>query len=150
MTLSLQSAARVAILGCLGLVTTAALADDDRPYTDGPVVKVDSVRTEYGHFDDYVKFLDGTWKQEMEALKKAGLILNYEVLTADAQGPNDPDIFLVTTYKNWAAFDGLDAKEQAILKNVYGSVEAANQGAVDRAKVRRPIGTMTMQVLQLK
>jgi hypothetical protein len=150
MTFSLRSAATVAILGWLGLATTAALADEDRPYTEGHVVKVDTVRTEYGHFDDYMKFLDTSWKHEMEALKKAGLIVSYEVLTADPQGPNDPDIFLVTTYKNWAALDGLEPKEEAILKSVYGSVEAADQGAVDRAKMRRAIGTTTMQVLNLK
>jgi hypothetical protein len=146
----LRCVVTVTILGCLGLVTTAALADDDRPYTEGPVVKVDTVRTEYGRFDDYVKFLDTSWKKEMDALKSAGLILNYEVLTADPQGPNDPDIYLVITYKNWAAFDGLDAKERAILKNVYGSVETANQGAADRAKMRRTIGTLTMQAIELK
>ncbi len=150
MTLSLRSAASLAILGCLGLVTTAALADDDRPYTEGPVVKVDTIRTEYGHFDDYVKFLDTAWKKEMEALKSAGLILNYEVLSGDPQGPNDPDIYLVITYKNWAALDGLDAKERAILKDVYGSVEAANQGGADRSKIRRAIGTLTLQALELK
>jgi hypothetical protein len=144
-----RSGGRLAILACLGVLTTAALAED-QPYTEGPVVKVNAIRTEYGRFDDYVKFLDTTWKREMDAEKKAGLIVSYEVLTAEPQGPNDPDLYLVVTYKNWAAFDGLDAKAEAIAKRVYGSLAAADQGAVDRGKMRRNIGTTTMQVLNLK
>jgi hypothetical protein len=36
------------------------------------------------------------------------------------------------------------------LAQVYGSVHAADQGAVDRGKIRRPVGGQMMQVLELK
>lgn len=149
MSAILRSGARLSLLACLGLITTTALAED-QPYTEGHIIQINSVRTEYGHFDDYMKFLDTTWKREMEAEKKAGLILSYEVLTADARGPDDPDIYLVVTFRNWAALDGLPAKSEAIAKQVYGSLSEADKGAVDRGKMRRVIGTMTMQALNLK
>jgi len=140
----------VATLGlCLGLTATLAAADD-RPYTEGPVVNVAGIRTEYGHFDDYLRFLATTWKSTMEAEKKAGLILSYEVLTVEARGPDDPDIYLVVTFKNWAALDGLDAKLDALEAQQYGSHEKADQAAVDRGKIRRNLGSQTMQVLTLK
>jgi hypothetical protein len=76
-----------------------------------------------GHFDDYMQWLATTWKKQEEAAKKAGLITKYQVLVAQPQGPNDPDIYLVVEYKNWAAFDGLGGKLDAVSAQVEGSVE---------------------------
>ena len=134
---------------CLGIMSTAALAED-RPYSDGPVVNVAAIRTEYGRFDDYMKFLATSWKQQQEAAKKAGLILDYKVYTVEARGADDADIYLVTTYKNWAALDGLAEKNDAMSKQVYGSTSASNAAAVDRGKMRSTIGSSTMQELVLK
>jgi hypothetical protein len=107
------------------------------------------IRTVDGKFDDYMKWLDTTWKKEQEAAKKAGYILSYEVLSVEALGPDDPDVLLVVTYRNWAALDGALAKADALSKEVEGSVAAANQSEVDRAKIRRVLGSMTMQKLEL-
>jgi uncharacterized membrane protein len=49
-------AAIIAVLG-LALVSVAAIAED-HPFTEGAVVNVSAIRTEYGRFDDYLKFLD--------------------------------------------------------------------------------------------
>lgn len=91
----------------LGSVLATSAFAQDRPYAEGPVMNVSSIRTGYGMFDEYMKFLAGPWKKQMEAEKKAGLILNYEVLTSEAHSESDPDVYLVITYKNWAALDGL-------------------------------------------
>jgi hypothetical protein len=143
-----QVAACAAFLG-LTLTSVGAVADD-HPFTEGPVVNVSAIRTEYGKFDDYMKFLDTTWKATQEASKKAGYILSYKVITVEPRGDNDPDIYLVVYFKNWAALDGATAKGDAIAKEVEGSVAAANQGAVDRGKIRRILGSWTGQQLDLK
>lgn len=143
-----QLAACAALVG-VAILSTAAVAQD-RPYTDGPVVNVSAIRTEYGKFDDYMKFLSTTWKQEQEAGKKAGLILNYNVYQVEPRGADDPDLYLVVTYKNWATLDGLVDKMDALAKQVYGSKAASNEAAVDRGKIRRTLGSMTMQELVLK
>ena len=49
-----------------------ALAQNDRRYTDGAVTEVDYIQVEYGHFAEYIDWLNSTWKPTMEALKKAG------------------------------------------------------------------------------
>jgi hypothetical protein len=134
---------------CLTVFATTAIAQT-RPYTEGPIVNVASIRTAYGMYDEYLKWLAGPWKQEQEAMKKAGLILNYDVLTVEPRGENDPDIYLVITYKNWAALDGLAERTDPISKQVYGSLEASNKGAVERGKMRRVLGSTTMQTLNLK
>ena len=135
----------------LFFATFATLAyADGRNYTDGPVVNVSAIKTVDGHFDDYMQWLATTWKKQEEAAKKAGLITKYQVLVAQPQGPNDPDIYLVVEYKNWAAFDGIGGKLDAVSAQLEGSVEKANQSEADRAKIRTVLGSKTMQVAELK
>jgi hypothetical protein len=148
MTVNKRVAAIAAFCG-LAFTGVAAFADD-HPFTEGPVVQVSSIRTEYGKFDDYMKFLGTKWKATQEAAKKAGYITGYKVISVEARGENDPDIYLVVYFKNWAALDDATAKGDAIAKQVDGSVAAANQGAVDRGKIRRILGSWTGQQLDLK
>jgi hypothetical protein len=56
----------------------------------------------------------------------------------------------VIYYKDWAALDGWTVKADAITKQVVGSMSTANQGAVDRGKMRRVLGSWTGQQLDLK
>jgi hypothetical protein len=133
----------------LALSSLGAWAED-HPFTEGQVVNVAAIRTEYGKFDDYMKFLDTTWKSLQEAAKKAGYITGYKVISVEPRGENDPDIYLVVYYKNWAALDNATAKSDEITKQVEGSNAVANQGAVDRGKIRRILGSWTGQQLDLK
>ena len=137
--------------GVIGLACTsvAALADD-HAFTEGPVVNVAAIKTENGKFDDYMKYLDTTWKAEQEAAKKAGYIISYKVVTVEARSDNDPDLYLIVTYKNWAALDGATAKGDAIAKQVEGTLAAASDAAVSRGKIRRVLGSWTGQELNLK
>jgi len=148
MTINNRVAAFAAFFG-LAFTSVAAFADE-HPFTEGQVVQVSSIRTDYGKFDEYMKFLDTTWKASQEAAKKAGYVTGYKVITVEPRGENDPDIYLVIYYKNWAALDGATAKFDTIAKQVEGSVAAANQGAVDRGKIRRILGSFTGQELDLK
>jgi len=134
---------------CLGFAGALASADD-RPYTEGNVSTVSAIRTEYGRFDDYMKFLAGPYKHEMEAEKKAGLIVSYQIYQAQPHNPQEADVYLLVTYKNWAAFDGLAEKNRALLAQVYGSLASASQAAVDRGKIRSVLGQETIQELILK
>ena len=144
--LRLAACAALAVCACAG---SAAFADD-HAYSEGEIVNVSRIRTVDGRFDDYMKWLDTVWKAEQEAAKKAGYITGYQVITLDPRGPDDPDILLVVTYRNWAALDGALAKGDAIAKQIEGSVEAANKAQADRSKIRRVLGTQNMQVLNLK
>lgn len=147
MSMKLRFAALAAVVGFAFSLTAAA---QDHAYSEGQVVNVARIRTVDGKFDDYMKWLATTWKAEQEASKKAGYIVSYEVITVEARTPDDPDILLITRYKNWAALDGALAKGDEIAKQIEGSVAASNQGQFDRAKIRRVLGSSTMQVLELK
>ena len=145
----IRTTLRACILLLIGAFGTLAYADG-KNYNDGPVLNVAAIRTVDGHFDDYMQWLATTWKKQEEAAKKAGLITRYQVLVVEARGPHDPDIYLVTEFKNWAALDGLGSKLDNVSVQVEGSVEKANQAEVDRSKIRTVLGSQTMQIAELK
>lgn len=123
---------------------------DDHAYIEGPVVKVESIRTANGKFDEYMRWIDTTWKTEEDAAKKVGYVLSYHVLKVEPRTDNDPDLYLVVTYRNWAVLDTLTAKDEAIWKQVEGSMAVSNQGVANRGILRHVLGSTTMQLLELK
>jgi hypothetical protein len=142
------------ICGTAALVAASALTTpvyaDGRDWNDGPVINVASIRTVDGHFDDYMHWLATAYKKQQEAAKKAGLITSYRVIVIEPRGPNEPDILLVTEFKNWAALDHLGSKLDQIDAQIEGSVEAAAKSEVDRAKIRTVLGSRTQQEAILK
>jgi len=142
------------ICGTAALVAVSALTTpvyaDGRDWNDGPVINVSSIRTVDGHFDDYMHWLATTYKKQQEAAKKAGLITSYRVIVIEPRGPNEPDILLVTEFKNWAALDHLGSKLDQVSAQIEGSVDAAAKSEVDRAKIRTVLGSRTQQEAILK
>src|ERR1700732_5603221 len=98
---------------------STALADDSKSYTEGTVMEVTSIRTKPGIFDAYMKGLDTTGKQLREDEKKAGLIVDYAIYAVMPRSPRDPDIYLVITYKNMAALDGLSDRVEPLQKKIW-------------------------------
>src|SRR5271170_2513796 len=143
----------IAMLAATALSTAAvssALADDSKSYTEGTVSEVTSVRTKPGMFDAYMKWLDTTGKQLREDEKKAGLIVDYAVYAVMPRSANDPDVYLIVTYKNMAALDGLDDRVEPLLKKIWASRDAAAKADIDRESMREILGSELIQRLNLK
>jgi len=149
--MKIKTRALGALLGMLafGVLANAAVAAD-RPYTEGAVINVSAIRTQPGMFDEYMKYVAGPYRQLMEEQKKAGIILGWSVYSVVPQGPNDPDLYLITTYKNMAALDGLDEKTDPSVDKVFGSMEKSTAAAIDREKIRKLMGDQLMRELVLK
>src|SRR5215472_2586607 len=122
-------------------------------YTDGPVTEVDYIRVDYGKFETYVDWLNSTWKPTMEAAKKAGLIIDYKVLRATPKTPDQPNIYLMITYKDMASSIGDNGDKsdefEAVTENVIGSLEFQNEKRVERGHYRTVLGTEVVRELIL-
>jgi hypothetical protein len=146
---------RIRALGALaGLLSMMSLTGSalaaDRSYTDGPVSVVSSVKVLPGQFDAYTSWLQSGWKKGMEAQKAAGIVVEYHAYSTRARTPDDPDMYLVVTYKNMAAFDGMSDRVDPIMEKVFGPRDQANQANVERGKLRTILGTELIRELVLK
>jgi hypothetical protein len=129
---------------------SSSFAQDEHAYTEGPVTNISYVKIKPGMFDTYMSYLQKTYKQVMEEQKKAGLVLSYGIYSATARSPHDADLYLTITYKNWAAFDSLTEKTDAITRKVWGSLAKSDEAAIDREKMREILGGEVVQELILK
>jgi hypothetical protein len=127
-----------------------ARAEDERAYTEGPVTEEDYIHVEYGHFEEYVDWLNSTWKPTMEAMKKAGLITDYKVYRLNPKSPDQPNIILWITFKNAAAAFDRGVELEAVAKKVICSTECQNKARVARSEYRKVLGTEHIRELLLK
>ena len=140
------------VLGAAALascIASGAVMAQGRPYKEGPVTDISYIRTKDGHFEDYMKFLDGPYKTLMEAQKKAGLIVEYHVYGAEPKNPHEPDILLTTTYANMAALDRVEDMI-ALSEKVAGTIEKQEKEASDRGPIREVLGSELVRELILK
>jgi hypothetical protein len=127
-----------------------AHAQDVRQYSEGPVTEVNYIQVEYGHFEEYIAWLNTTWKPTMEATKKAGLIIDYKVFQLTPKSPDQPNIVLWITFKNGAAALDKGVELEDIAKKVIGSTEVQNKARVGRNQYRKVLGIEYVRELILK
>ena len=121
-----------------------------RPYVEGPVTDVQYIRVKPGHFDEYMAFLAGPYKQLMEGEKKAGVITGWAVYGSDKRDDDDWNIALATTYKNFAAMDNLRDRVDPVERQVYGTLEKSSDAMVKRGEMRDIVGNRLIRELILK
>ena len=135
--------------GLLVLATQAVQAQD-KPYKEGTVWSISFIKVKPGMFDVYLRDLAVQRKLLMDEAKKQGLIVSEKMLSGSASGRDDWDLMLMVEYKNWAAFDGLSAKFDALALKLVGSEEKQLQTMVKRTEVREIIGEKVVQELTFK
>ena len=140
----------LSMLLAMSALSLNARADDVRHYTDGPVIRLDYLQIEYGHFEEYVDWLNSTWKPTMEAMKKAGLIIDYKVVKATPRTPDQPNIILMITFKDAAAALDKEVEQEDVAKKVIGSTEVQNKARVGRNQYRKVLGVEYVRELVLK
>jgi len=140
---------RIAAAALLTFVVCGAVAEDTLPYTNGVVVNVTSIRTAPGQFNNYLRYLAGPYKQIMEEAKAQDLIVDYGHYAAQPKTPSDPNLYMIVTYKNFAALDGLSEKMAVIAARVFGSIEEAERSQAEREALRKVIGSERLQKLEL-
>ena len=142
------------VVAVVALAVVSALLQpafaQDKPYREGTIWSLSFVKVKPGMFDVSMREVAPHRKQIMEEAKKQGLVLSYKVLSGNSANPSDWDVLFMDEYKNWAAFDGLNEKFDAIQSKLIGNEEKQAQIMVKRTEVREIVGDKVMQELILK
>jgi hypothetical protein len=135
-----------------GVLLFAAQAGraQDRPYKEGTVWTISFIKVKPGMMNVYLRDLAAQRKPLMDEARKQGLIVSEKMLSGSAAGRDDWDLMLMVEYKNWAAFDGLSDKFDALARNVVGPEEKQLQTMVKRTEVREIVGERTLQEIMFK
>jgi hypothetical protein len=110
---------------------------------------VSYIQVEYGHFEEYIEWLNSTWKPTMEAFKKRGSLSitsskAHSKITGPAQYKSQHH------FKNGAAALDKGVELEEVAKKVIGSTEVQNKARVGRNEYRKVLGTEYVRELILK
>jgi hypothetical protein len=137
------------LFGVLSLCSVLVYGQE-KPYTEGSVWYISMIRVKPGMMDVYMRDVLPLRKKIDEEAKKQGLVISNHILTGPATGRDDFDVMFLVEYKNWAAFDGITAKYDAITSKLVGSEEKQVQLMTKRTEVREILGEKAMQELIAK
>ena len=139
----------IVLFGVLSL-SSVVVYGQEKPYTEGSVWYISMIRVKPGMLDVYMRDVLPLRKKINEEAKKQGLVVSSHVLSGLSTGRDDFDVMFLDEYKNWAAFDGLTAKYEAIESKLIGAEEKRVQLMTKRIEVREILGEKTMQELIVK
>ena len=146
---ALRRSASFGLFGVLALGSVIVRAQE-KPYTEASVWFITMVRVKPGMLDVYMREVLPLRKKLNDEAKKQGLILSDHILSGSASGRDDFDVMFMTEYKNWAAFDGLSSKYNAIAEKIVGSEDKQVQLMTKRTESREIIGGKPMQELVIR
>ena len=128
------------LVAIAALLCGSVIAQVNRPYRNGSVWSIGFIKMKPGMETAYLNYVATDWKRDQEALKKDGLILSYKVLSTEAHTTGDWNLMLLTEYKDLAAMEANEAKEEALYQRVVGNDEKQRQGYRERLEIREVMG----------
>jgi hypothetical protein len=145
---TLRTAAAIVLAILVAWILPASA--QDKPYKEGTVWAITFIKVKPGMFDTYLRDLAPQRKKINDEAMKEGLLLSSHIFTGTSANHEDWDLMLMDEYKNWAAFDGLDDKYEAIAAKMIGSEDKRVQIMVKRNDMREIVGDKVVQELILK
>ena len=128
------------LIVCTLLLGLSLYAQMNRPFHHGSVYSIAFIQVKPGMNVAYLTYLTTDWKREQEAMKAAGIILSYKVLTTEAHSATDWNMMLLTEYKDLATMEANEKKVDALGQKVVGNDEQQQQGYKDRLAIREVTG----------
>ena len=138
------------ILSALAFGSIAHGQDNTRNWELGYVVQVTDVHIKDGMFNAYINDLNRIWRKFNDKQIEDGDVISYSMYSPAAQRDGEPDLVLVITYKNWAAFDRSIEYFEEISEEVFGSMEEGRTANINRGELRTIGSTVNMQEIKFK
>jgi hypothetical protein len=132
------------------LIGTQPSFGQDKPYKEGSVWSVTLIRVKPGMLNAYLRDLGPARKKLMEEAKKQGLLVSEKMFIGSAANKDDWDLMIMDEYKNWAAFDGLSDKFDALALKLLGPEDKQVQVMIKRTETREIVGDKVLQEITLK
>jgi hypothetical protein len=141
---------RVALLAALLAPLPSTLAAQEH-YTLGPISRIILVDIKPGRGAEFWTDLRRTLRPLYDEYKKQGLIEGYSVgLKTTAEGPQDWDVAIVLTFKNWAALDTFAIKGDSVSMRYYGSYGKRSAAGTRRVEFGTTVGSFLVRDVTLK
>ena len=128
---------------------TAPVTAQRSSYTAGVYWDVSSIDVEDGQFENYMDYLNSDWKKQQEWAKSKGYILGYHILSNGYKRGTEPDLYLVTVYKDVPTAAEEQRRQDEFVATIGRDEHKMDVASGVRTKMRTRLGTMQLQELML-
>jgi len=127
----------IAVVVCtLAAPQPAASQTTERVFDQGTVWAITYVETKPNMFNSYLKNLSQVWRAFLEEQKTAGDVVSYKMLNVQNTRDGEPDLILMTEFKNMAVFDQSFDDFDKLAEKVMGSLEDMQTDNIAREDMR--------------
>jgi len=119
-----------------------------RNWERGPVTLVQQVEVKPGQLNAYMQDLARGWRVQMEEGKRAGAILAYSIEQPVDPREGEPNLSLVTVFRDLASVNRPLADAEKSTAALYGSLDQAHDMAMKRESMRTIKGSLLLQGLE--
>jgi hypothetical protein len=145
-----MSRSALALLPVL-LALSPQTAPAQEHYTLGPVSRIILVDIKPGKASEFWTDLRQNVRPLYDEYKRQGLIEDYSVgLKSTTEGPQDWDVSIVLTFKNFAALDTFATKGDSVSMRYYGTYGQRSQAGARRADFGTTVGSFLIRHVTLK
>jgi hypothetical protein len=124
-----------------------ALAQESS-YKLGPLWTAARIDVEDGQYENYLDWLNKVWVDNQAFAKKQGWIMDYYILDNINARDGEPDLILLTRFKDFPSVAELDRRNAIINKRMSQDDHTADAASGDRKKMRRQMGSVMYRELQ--
>jgi hypothetical protein len=141
-----------ALLAAFALTAPAPVAAQttERVWDQGTVWQITYVETKPNMFNSYLQNLSQVWRAFLEKQKERGDVVSYKILNVQNVRDGEPDLILLTEFKNMAVFDQSVDEFEAMAAEIMGSLEDMQTDNIAREDMRTIRSTVLARELMFK
>jgi len=133
----------------LGLFPKAVHSQEH--YTLGPIQRIILLDIKPGKGSEFWTDLRQNVRPLYDEYKRQGLIQDYSFgLKTTAEGPQDWDVAIVLTFKNWAALDTFATKGDSVSMRYYSSYAKRSEMGAKRAEFGTTVSSFLVRNVTLR
>ena len=116
-----------------------------RVWDSGSVWVINKVDVKPGQFNAYMRYIRDVGLPRVEYGRRAGDVLSYRVLSVQNPREDDPDVLILTEFKNMGVFDRGPAYGEEMNRRLAGSLEAREAQMGQLRQIADPKGSMLLR-----
>lgn len=132
------------------LAVSLPAAAQESSYTPTTVWQMSQIKVEPGQFENYMDYLAGNYRKQMELLKQMGQVVSYHIFSVNNSRKDEPDLILAIEFKDYTPV----AEQLAVQKKVQAALATdahkADAASGERVKMRTQVGSVELQELKFK
>ena len=141
---------KVTLTGIAALVCTysAPAIAQQSAMKPGPMWNAARIDVVDGQTENYLDWLAKTWASNQAFAKSQGWLLDYHILESVNPRDGEPDIILITTFKDYPSAAESERRNEIINKRMQQDDHTADAASGQRGAMRKLMGSVLYQELK--